>query len=230
MIRYLRSVLLALGILATSVLSAQAAPLKEGPFGVDLVLLHECRIDFDQVLWIGDHTNPGLQTEKAAMQVAWLVAQLPSKCFEDRCVFDNITYQNAHIYDALLIVRFMEHLPSQMANQIAEAMEGCRIQRPSHQSLSEGASGVLSCSGGNTLTLTVSDSSNVSFTSAQAGCNVGDYDIRGKNITVTIIQIGANHASIRFYGDDITFQLTQQGSQSYSATITGGTHTITQAN
>lgn len=229
MIVYLRAVMMALAIFAGSVLPATAV--ERGPFGVQLVLLNECQIDFSQIKWIGDHRNPNLLTEKAAMQAAWLVSRLPVKCFERKCIFGNITQATVHIYDALRIVRFMERLEPEMARTIAEAMKGCMIERPPYLSLIEGGggSGVM-CVSGNSFTLTVSGNGN-SVNAGQSGCNTATITINGNNITLTITQVGNNTLTLTLNGNNINAVVSQYGNNVYSGTLSSNTVTsITQNN
>jgi hypothetical protein len=225
---YLRALIAALAIFAASVMPAKAE--ERGPFGVQLVLLNKCQIDFSQIKWIGDHNNPNLLTEKAAMQVAWLVSRLPAECYEKKCLFGNITQDNAYIYDALRIVRFMERLEPEMAQTIAEAMKGCLIERPPYQSLSDGGGSGIVCTTGNSFTLTLSGNGN-SVNAGQSGCNVATITINGNNITLTINQVGSNTLVLTLDGDNINAAVSQYGSNVYTGTFTSNTvTTITQNN
>lgn len=224
---YLRAVIAALAIFAVSVLPARAV--EKGPFGVQLVLLNECQIDFSQIQWIGDHNNPNLLTEKAAMQAAWLVSRLPSRCFEKKCIFGNITQANVHIYDALRIVRFMERLEPEMAQAIAEAMKGCMIERPPYLSLSDGGGSGIVCVTGNSFTLTVSGNGN-SVNAGQAGCNTATITINGNNITLTIHQVGSNTLTLTLNGDNINASVSQYGSNVYSGTLSSNTVAVIRQN
>lgn len=229
MITYLRAVIAALAIFAASV--APTLAVERGPFGVQLVLLNRCQIDFSQIRWIGDHKNPNLLTEKAAMQAAWLVSKLPAECYENKCIFGNITQDNVYIYDALRIVRFMERLEPAMAEAIAEAMKGCLIQRPPYLSLSEssGGSGIV-CTTGNSFTLTVSGNG-VGVNAGQAGCNTATITVNGNNITLTIQQVGNNTLVLTVSGDNINATVSQYGTNVYTGTFTSNTvTTITQNN
>ena len=220
MIAYLRAVMIAFALFAGSVLPATAV--ERGPFGVQLVLLDECQIDFSQIKWIGDHQNPNLLTEKAGMQVAWLVSKLPEECFEKKCIFGNITYDTVHIYDALRVVRFMEHLEPEMAEAIAEAMTGCLIQRPPQRSLVDGGGSGIVCVAGNSFTLTVSGNGN-SVNAGQAGCNSATITINGNNITLTIHQVGNNTLTLALNGDNIHATVSQYGTNVYSGTLSSNT-------
>lgn len=220
MTKYLKAVIALLAILLAHVVPAQAV--EKGPFGVRLVLLSECRIDFSQIKWIGDHNNPNLLTEKAAMQAAWLVSRLPAKCYEQKCIFGNITQANVHIYDALRIVRFMERLDPDMARAIAEAMKGCMIERPPYLSLSSGGGSGVMCMSGNSFTLTVSGNGN-SVSAGQAGCNSATITINGNNITLTIQQVGNNTLTLTLDGDNINATVSQYGNNVYTGTLSGNT-------
>ena len=221
MTMFLRAVIAVLVILMANVVPAQAV--EKGPFGVRLILLNECQIDFSQIKWIGDHTNPNLLTEKAAMQAAWLVSRLPARCYEKKCIFGNITYDNVHIYDALRIVRFMERLDPAMARAVAEAMKGCMIERPPYQSLIQGGGGSgIICTSGNSFTLTVSGNGN-SVNAGQAGCNTATITINGNNITLTIQQVGNNTLTLTLNGDNINATVSQYGSNVYTGTLSGNT-------
>lgn len=227
--KYFKAVIMAFAIFSVSVLPAQAV--EKGPFGVQLVLLNECQIDFSQIKWIGDRNNPNLLTEKAAMQAAWLVNKLPPKCFEKKCIFGNITQGNVHIYDALRIVRFMERLEPAMAQAIAEAMDGCMIERPPYQSLIEGGggSGVV-CLTGNSFTMTLSGNGN-SVSAGQSGCNSATITINGNNITLTIHQVGNNTLTLSLNGNNIYASVSQYGTNAYSGTFSSNTvAAITQNN
>jgi hypothetical protein len=163
------------------------------------------------------------------MQAAWLVAQLPSGCFEKKCIFGNITQDKVHIYDALRIVRFMERLEPTMARTIADAMTGCLIERPPYQSLNEGSSGIF-CTTGNSFTLTMSGD-NDRINAGQAGCNSATVTINGDNITLIIHQVGSNDLNLTLDGDNIHVIISQYGSNVYSGTFGSGTTTnILQSN
>ena len=223
---YLRAVIaaLALTICAIGTSSAQSEEVERGPFGVQFVLLSECRIDFSQIKWIGDHEDPNMLTEKAAMQAAWLVSKLPEKCFVKKCIFGNITQDTAHIYDALRIVRFMERLEPEMAEAIAEAMKGCLIERPPYQSLSLGGDSGVVCVSGNSFTLTITGSNN-SVSASQAGYNMATITINGNNITLVIHQEGSNSLVLSLNGDNIHASVSQYGSNVYSGTLSSNTAT-----
>lgn len=193
------------------------------PPGTRLVLVSECRIDFESsVSWSGN-------SEDTILQILWLVSQLPERCAEHSCIFTNINPD----WFLLLIPRFLEKFENdprlkQLGSLVITAFDNCRIAANPRQSLVTG-SATLSCgSDGNTLILSISGSNNV-FSASQTGCNTSNIQMNGSNITVRINQRGRNEAVVSINGNNIVFILEQYGQNSYHSTITSpGTYHIRQ--
>ena len=184
------------------------------PPGARLVLVSECRIDFESsVSWTGS-------SEDTVIQIFWLISQLPEECLEHNCVFTNIDPD----WFLFLIPRFLEEFEydprlQELGSLVITAFQDCRIAANPAESLSS-TTGSISCgSDGNTLILSVSGSNSV-FSALQIGCNVANFDLRGNNIRVMYRAIGRNTAVVRIDSSDVVFTLDQNGQHTYNSTIT----------
>lgn len=195
------------------------------PPGARLVLVSECKIDFESsVYWTGS-------SEDTVIQIFWLISQLPEKCLPRKCVFTNIEPD----WFLLLNRRFLEKFEDdprlvELGTLVTTAFKDCTIEANPRQSLvSSSGGGSLSCGDdGNTLILSISGSNN-SFSSSQMGCNFANILMTGTNITVTITQWGKNGAVVNINGHDITFTLDQSGQNAYNGTFTtSGAYHVTQ--